>query len=104
MYFASMASVGLKDVFIFFRLGGVSPVVLRHKGESEVLGLGNILRRTAGVSVAFAKIFERDFDFFFSYLVALMESVSGVSLVEMAVGCIPCLGTFGVPFAMLAIA
>ena len=67
------------------------------------MGLGDRLRRTAGVSVVFAKIFERDLDFFFSYLVALVESVSGVSLEKMACRCIPCLGTFGGPFAMLAI-
>ena len=36
VYFASMASVGLKEVFIFFRLGGgVSSVVYRHNALFE---------------------------------------------------------------------
>lgn len=68
-----------------------------------VSGLGDRLRRTARVSVVFAEIVERYLDFFLSYLIALVEGVSGVSLEEMAYRCIPCLGTFGVPFAMLAI-
>lgn len=42
--------------------------------------MGDRLRRTARVSVVVAKIVERYFDFFLSYLIALVEDVSGVSL------------------------
>ena len=63
----------------------------------------NELGRTAGVSVVSAKVVERYLDLFLSYLVALAEDISGVSL-QYGHGCfVPCPGTFGVLFAMPAI-
>lgn len=103
VYFASMASVGLKEVFIFLRLGGV---LVWHFSFTEMLyeiRAGDRLRCTAGVSVIDSKIFKRYFDFFLSYFIALGGNVSGVSL-KYGRGClIPCPGTFDVRFAMPAI-
>lgn len=67
------------------------------------MGLGDRLRRTARISVVLAEIFERYLDFFLSYLVALVEDVSGVSLEYRHGKLVPCPGTFGVSFAMPAI-
>lgn len=63
-------------------MGGSVQLVHWHKGLS--VGLGDRLRRTAGVSVVFAKIVEGNLDFFLSYFIALVESVNGVSLGKMA--------------------
>lgn len=90
-------------MFIFLRLGGVS--VWRYSlnwGFRQCRGWGDRLRRTAGVSVIFAKIVERYLDFFLSYLIALREDVSGVSLEYRHGSLVLCPGTFGVSFAMPA--
>ena len=73
------------------------------RGFVTVLGLGDGLRRTAGVGVVFAEIIERDLDFFLAYLVALVEDVSWVLLEHRRRSLIPCPGTFGVSFARPAI-
>ena len=71
-----MASVGRKDVFIFLRLDDVSVWSIHW----ELYELGDRLRRTAGIGVGSAEIFERYLNFFFSYLVALLKDVSSRSL------------------------
>lgn len=68
-----------------------------------ILGLGDRLGHTISVRIVLAKIVERYFDFFLSYLVALEEDVSGVSLEDGHWSAVPCPGTFGGPFAMPAI-
>ncbi len=68
------------------------------------LGFGDRLRRTAGVSVVSTEAFKRYLDFFLSYLIALVGEVSWVALEQQAWKySVPCPGTFGVSFAMLAI-
>lgn len=109
VYLASMASVGLKEVFIFLRLrsvvGGSVEWVPLDDVQSLWVGRGwrDKLRRTAGVGVDSAKTVERYTDFFLAYLVALVKDVSEVPLVYGHGNWVPCPGTFGVLSAMRAI-
>ena len=71
VYLAIMAEVGLKEVFIFLRLGGgcVSLIGLVYE---YIDGLGaDRLRRTAGVGITSTETIEGYVDFFLAYLVAL---------------------------------
>ena len=62
---------------------------------------GDRLRPADRVAVGSAEIVERDLDFFFSYFVALEGCQWGVVWSRWR-SIVPCPGTFGVPFAMLA--